>query len=79
MAAAKAKKEKMMKLEQEKKKEVPLTDIQLDEKQKKEGIIKRAHEILNEQEDDVKDMNKMVMYTKCVTVRDKQLIERKQI
>ena len=77
MAAAKAKKEKMMKLEQEKKKEVPLTDIQLDEKQKKEGIIKRAHEILNEQEDDVKDMNKMVMYTKCVTVRDKQLIERK--
>lgn len=79
MAAAKAKKEKMMKLEQEKKKEVPLTDIQLDEKQKKEGIIKRAQEILNEQEDDVKDMNKMVMYTKCVTVRDKQLIERKQI
>ena len=77
MEAAKAKKEKMMKLEQEKKKEVPLTDIQLDEKQKKEGIIKRAHEILNEQEDDVKDMNKMVMYTKCVTVRDKQLIERK--
>ena len=29
--------------------------------------------------DDVKNMNKMVMYTKCVTVRDKQLIERKDI
>lgn len=79
MAAAKAKKEKMMNLEREKKKEVPLTDIQLEEKQTKEGIIVRAQHILNEQEDDVKDMNKMVAYTKCVTVRDKQVIERKEI
>lgn len=26
--------------------------------------------------DDVKEMNKMVMYAKCVTIRDKQLLER---
>jgi len=29
--------------------------------------------------DDVKDMNKMVNYVKCVTVRDKQLVEKKEI
>jgi len=29
--------------------------------------------------DDVKEMNKMVMYAKCVTVRDKQLHEKKDL
>ena len=29
--------------------------------------------------DDVKEMNKMVMYAKCVTVRDKQLFEKKEL
>lgn len=29
--------------------------------------------------DDVKEMNKMVMYAKCVTIRDKQLVEKKDI
>ena len=28
---------------------------------------------MHEQMDDVKTMNKMVMYAKCVTIRDKQL------
>ena len=34
---------------------------------------------MNEQMDDVKEMNKMVMYAKCVTVRDKQLQEKKEL
>lgn len=34
---------------------------------------------MNEQLDDVKEMNKMVMYAKCVTIRDKQLDEKKEI
>ena len=29
--------------------------------------------------DDVKDMNKMIMYAKVVTIRDKQLAQKKQI
>lgn len=29
--------------------------------------------------DDVKEMNKMVMYAKCVTIRDKQLVEKQNI
>lgn len=34
---------------------------------------------MNEQMDDVKEMNKMVMYAKCVTIRDKQLVEKQDI
>lgn len=34
---------------------------------------------MNNQLDDVKEMNKMVMYAKCVTIRDKQLTEKKDI
>lgn len=73
MAAARAKKEKMMKYEQKNKKQ------QNTNNQKKDSALNRAQEVLNEQLDDVKDMNKMVMYTKCVTVRDKQLKEKKYI
>lgn len=29
--------------------------------------------------DDVKEMNKMVMYAKCVTIRDRQLNEKSDI
>lgn len=32
---------------------------------------------MSDQLDDVKEMNKMVMYAKCVTIRDKQLNEKK--
>lgn len=34
---------------------------------------------MSENFDDVKEMNKMVAYAKCVTVRDKQLEEKKEI
>ena len=35
--------------------------------------------LLDEQLDDVKKMNQIVFYSKVVTVRDKQLIESKQL
>ena len=41
--------------------------------------MNQAREKLNEQLDDVKHMNQMVAYARCVTVRDKQQIERKII
>ena len=34
---------------------------------------------MDEQLDDVKDMNKMVLYSKVVTIRDKQLRENKAL
>lgn len=35
--------------------------------------------LIDEQLDDVKDMNKMVLFTKVVTIRDKQLEENKEL
>lgn len=35
--------------------------------------------MMDEQNDDVKLMNKMVLYAKVVTVRDKQLIENERM
>ena len=60
-----------------KRRRMPLNDMQLEEKRGKESMQTRAQEILNEELDEVKEMNKMVMYAKCVSVRDKQLLERK--
>jgi hypothetical protein len=34
---------------------------------------------MDEEHDDVKHMNQMVMYSKIVTVRDKQLLESKML
>jgi len=35
--------------------------------------------LLDEQLDDVKNMNQMMIYSKVVTIRDKQLEENKQL
>lgn len=36
-------------------------------------------EQLDEEHDDVKHMNQMMLYSKCVTIRDKQLQEKQRI
>ena len=41
--------------------------------------MKKAEEQLDEEKDDVKHMNQMVIYAKCVTIRDKQLEEQKRL
>ncbi len=51
----------------------------VEEKQQRETVNTRAQEILNEQMDEVKDMNKMVKYTKIASIRDKQLRQKSMI
>ena len=41
------------------------------------GLLAKAQEQMDEEHDDVKHMNQMVMYSKIVTIRDKQLEESK--
>ena len=66
-------KKKMLQLDEERATKVPLSDIGLENKQREEMILARAQMLLDEQMDDVKHMNKMVLYSQVVTVRDKQL------
>ena len=76
---AKAKKEMMMRMEEEKKKNTPLDEFEKERMEKSSAINSKAFEFTKEQLDDVKDMNKMVAYAKAVTIRDRQLNQKKEI
>jgi hypothetical protein len=41
--------------------------------------LTRAQFLIDEEEDDVKEMNKMLLFTKIVSIRDRQLEENKRI
>lgn len=74
--AARQRKARMIQLEEERKKRQPLSDMEIEERQTKNAILEAAMEKLIEGHDDVKDMNKMMLYSKCVAIRDKQLEEK---
>lgn len=57
--------------------QAPLTETEILKQQADTKIRSRAEEILLEQHDEAKAMNRMVNYCKCVTIRDAQLAERK--
>ncbi|WIA11863.1 hypothetical protein OEZ85_011949 [Tetradesmus obliquus] len=75
-AAAKARKEKMLRLEEEARKQAPPTESQVVRAQADNAMLSRAHQLLEEEKDEVKHMNQMVQYAKCVAVRDKQMQEK---
>ena len=79
MAAAKARKTKMVSLDKERNAKHPKSDIEKHGEGVTKGILKNAEEKLDEELDDVKHMNQMMIYSKCVTIRDKQLEEQKKL
>jgi hypothetical protein len=42
-------------------------------------MLTHAEQLLAEQQDEAKAMNQMMLYSKCVTIRDAQLEERKHM
>ncbi len=79
MAAARARKAKMQSLDKERAANVPKNDIEKRGETVTKGILSNAEEQLDEELDDVKNMNQMMIYSKCVTIRDKQLDEQKKL
>ena len=69
----------MLRITEAKKKNIPLTEQEKQKRKAKKKILQKANDLRNEDRDDVKDMNKMIMYAKVVTIRDKQLAQKKQI
>jgi len=49
------------------------------EGKKNETLLSKAQKQLDNEMDDVKQMNQMVLYSKVVTIRDKQLNENKRL
>ena len=53
--------------------------MELENTAKDEATKTRADLLIEESLDDVKNMNQMMLYSKCVTIRDAQLEEKKHI
>jgi len=79
MQASVSRKKKMMKLEEDRKRMVLMSDTEQKAQTQKNGVLANAQKLLDEQNDDVKKMNQMVLYSKCVTIRDAQLQEKRYI
>lgn len=77
--AATSRKERMAAADKARAHKVPPTDLEAEGKDRELGILSKAQMQLDEEHDDVKQMNQMVMYSKIVTVRDKQKEESKML
>eukprot|EP01017_Pseudomicrothorax_dubius_P042904 TRINITY_DN7068_c0_g1_i3.p1 TRINITY_DN7068_c0_g1~~TRINITY_DN7068_c0_g1_i3.p1 ORF type:complete len:532 (-),score=244.84 TRINITY_DN7068_c0_g1_i3:113-1708(-) len=78
-AAAKARKQRMQEMEEQRKKAEPLSEIAAETQAKNELLLNKAQEAMLAQTDEVKHMNQMMVYARCVTIRDKQLEEKKRL
>jgi hypothetical protein len=78
-AVSKARKERMLKLEEEAKKNAVPTETALIKTQADNATLSRAQHLLTEEKDEVKRMNQMMLYSKCVTIRDAQIEEKRQM
>jgi hypothetical protein len=58
---------------------MPPTEQQVLDRERAEGLLTKAQQLLDEDHDDVKHMNQMMLYSKVVTIRDKQLQESKRL
>ena len=79
MKASRIKKEKMAQLDLARQSKLPPSTLSLEQQQRAQGILSKAQQLLDDQLDDVKKMNEMVLYSKVVTIRDKQLEENKRL
>jgi len=79
MVKSKARKEKIMQMEEERKKHEMMVDQKSDSHAQKNSVLEKAKQKLDEDMDDVKHMNQMMLYSKVVTIRDAQIQEKRAI
>ena len=56
-----------------------LNDLEEEERYKREELKQMAKEKLQEQEDEIKKLNELILNAKCHAIRDAQILERDQI
>merc|ERR1719221_1229540 len=71
--------EKIRMMEEERKKNALLADNEKDGRAQKNSVLERAKQMLDEDMDDVKHMNQMMLYSKVVTIRDAQIQEKRNV
>ena len=66
-------------MDQTRAQKVKPNDWQVAEKNKADSLLSKAQKKMDEEMDDVKHMNQMVLYSKVVTIRNKQCEESKKL
>merc|ERR1719247_2068721 len=79
MQKSAARKEKIKQMEEERKKNAIMNDQEKEGRAQKNSVLERAKQMLDEDMDDVKHMNQMMLYGKVVTIRDAQIQEKRQV
>lgn len=79
LAAHQSRKQKLTEFDSLRSTRVPLKPLSIDSQANIETIFTRAQAMLNEEENDVKTMNKMILFMKTMRIRDKQLIENQRM
>merc|ERR1719310_2024511 len=79
MKRSQARKEKMLQMEEERKKNELLADKEKGVSAKNNSVLERAKQMMDEDMDDVKHMNQMMLYSKIVTIRDAQIQEKRGV
>ncbi|XP_074652941.1 cilia- and flagella-associated protein 45-like isoform X2 [Tubulanus polymorphus] len=57
----------------------PLNDLEEEAREKSEHLLERANEQRQEQEDEIKYLNELILNAKCHAIRDAQVLEKKTI
>eukprot|EP00873_Tetraselmis_striata_P017571 jgi/Tetstr1/437835/TSEL_026475.t1 len=79
LSHALARKERMLKMEEERKAREPASETDRLKAEADSKILTDAQIARLEEQDDVKHMNQMQLYAKCVTIRDAQIEEKKHM
>jgi len=77
MKLSRERKERMQQMEEERKKNAMLSGVEKDARAQKNGVLEKAKQMMDEEMDDVKHMNQMMLYSKIVTIRDAQIQEKR--
>lgn len=56
-------------MEEERRKREPLSETQQIQQRRNDAVLRNAEAMLLEEKDEVKNMNQIIMYGKCVTIR----------
>lgn len=75
---AQQRKERMIQLDKERTGRAPTTEAEKRAAAQRDLHLSQARQAMDEELDDVKQMNQMALYAKCVTIRDAQILEKQR-
>lgn len=79
MDAAEERKNQMKQLDMTRNKNAKLNDLEEEAKEQAEHLLSRANEMRQEQEDEIKHLNEVILNAKCHAIRDAQILEKDQV